>query len=584
MQILPLYQTVLVSMQSLAPSAKVLDTLGPVLAAPFCGRKDKHTGAVDAFTEFWQATYADFPEPPCGHPESITTCFDAVAQAKMEEEEDVMKVEDMTAVHEDVESPTLEISPELATESMVVEGEEVVESDEEGSVVIPSPNPLVRRPASAIFSRESSPVASLVLVPTTPTTIPRDLTSPHRSHKSAVRDQHSAILRDASPIIEPPPTRVPSTPKRSPKKNKENQSPMPAIASITERLAVRSPLLLETILGKRSRSDDVEDMANLDGKLSKRSRLEASPLTPSALSNVQVYAVVHDASQVLQHAPFPTKSASKLGFSKTCVPDEADEASSDAESETSPVDTTPTPLSRKRKGVFMDAVEVPSVGQVRARRRSSLESLKDGSDTNAETEPEAEPVPVEAPKPTIRRTRSATKLLGKDADFQRLETPKRRRMSRAAQLREEAAAMSSPLQALCDAPPFGSGKYPRSFAVLWVATHQPFVDDSIMVASPATDIFDLPPSDDDPPVGQVTPHRIVSPSLRRVRRMEFNSSSDPPSDDSNMSNSPSTDRVIRKAAWLKKSKYFGSPKPSPRNLRSRSSAASSSSSALGSDF
>ena len=100
-----------------------------MLAAPFCGRKDKHTGAVDAFTEFWQAAYADFPEPPCGHPESITMCFDAVAQAKMEEEEDVMKVEDMTAVHEDVESPALENSPELATEHMVAEGEEAMESE-----------------------------------------------------------------------------------------------------------------------------------------------------------------------------------------------------------------------------------------------------------------------------------------------------------------------------------------------------------------------------------------------------------------------------------------------------------------------
>lgn len=217
-QILPLYQTVLVSMQSLAPSAKVLDTLGPVLAAPFCGRKDKHTGAVDAFTEFWQATYADFPEPPCGYPESITMCFDAVAQAKMEEEEDVMKVEDMTAVHEDVESPTFEVSPELEAEHMVVEGEEAIESDEEGSVVIPSPNSLAPRPASAIFSRESSPVTPLVLVP-------RDLASPHRPHKSAVKDQPSAFPRDASPLADAPPTHVPTTPKRSPKKNKENQSP-----------------------------------------------------------------------------------------------------------------------------------------------------------------------------------------------------------------------------------------------------------------------------------------------------------------------------------------------------------------------
>ncbi len=416
---------------------------------------------MDAFSDFWQATYAELPEPPCGYPESITICFDAVAQAKMEEEEDAMKVEDMTTVHEDLESPTFEVSLEISTEQVVAEGEEAVESDEEGSVVIPSPNTLARRPASAIFSRESSPVAPLVLVPTTPTTIPRDLASPH-----CPQDQLTAIPQDSSPAADASPGCVPSTPKRSSKKNKENRSPAPAIASITERLAVRSPLLLETILGKRPRSDDVEDMASPDGKLSKRSRLEASPLMLSALSNVQVYSVTRDTSHTLRHTPFPTKSASKLVSSKTGVPDEADEASSDLESETSPVETTPTPLSRKRKGVFMDAVEIPSVDQVRARRRSSLESLKDASEVDAEVESEAESAPVEAPKPTIRRTRSATKLLGKDADFQRLETPKRRRMGRAAQLREEAAAMSSPLRALCDAPPFGSGEYSISLAAL----------------------------------------------------------------------------------------------------------------------
>ena len=44
------------------------------------------------------------------------------------------------------------------------------------------------------------------------------------------------------------------------------------------------------------------------------------------------------------------------------------------------------------------------------------------------------------------------------------------------------------------------------------------------------------------------------------------------------------DRVTRKMAWLKKSsKHFSSPKPPLRQLRSRSSVASSSS-ALGSDL
>ncbi|KAI1795696.1 hypothetical protein LXA43DRAFT_1090849 [Ganoderma leucocontextum] len=76
--ILLLYQTVLVSMQLLAPTSKVLDTLGPVLVALFCGHKDKHTGAVDGFSEFWQATYKELPEP---YPKLVTMCFHAVVQA-----------------------------------------------------------------------------------------------------------------------------------------------------------------------------------------------------------------------------------------------------------------------------------------------------------------------------------------------------------------------------------------------------------------------------------------------------------------------------------------------------------------------
>lgn len=103
------------------------------------------------------------------------------------------------------------------------------------------------------------------------------------------------------------------------------------------------------------------------------------------------------------------------------------------------------------------------------------------------------------------------------------------------------------------------------------------IDDSIMVASPH-DVEDLPPSDDDPLIGQVTPHRLVSPALRRVHHIEFNS--DPPSDDSNMSNSPTSQRLTRKIARLG-SERLARP-TSLLAMRPRSRSASSSS-ALGSD-
>lgn len=56
---------------------------------------------------------------------------------------------------------------------------------------------------------------------------------------------------------------------------------------------------------------------------------------------------------------------------------------------------------------------------------------------------------------------------------------------------------------------------------------------------------DDPSSDDDPHrfLGQVTPHRLVSPALRRIKDMD--AFDEPGSDDSNLSASPTADRVAR---------------------------------------
>lgn len=49
-------------------------------------------------------------------------------------------------------------------------------------------------------------------------------------------------------------------------------------------------------------------------------------------------------------------------------------------------------------------------------------------------------------------------------------------------------------------------------------------------------------SDDDPHIGQVTPHHLISPALRRARSL----GRDPPSDDSTLCESPSRDLVTRR--------------------------------------
>lgn len=439
-QILPLYQTVLVSMQSLRADAKILETLGSLLAAPFYGRKDRHAGAAEAFSEFWQATYAEVPEPSTGYSEPILQCLDAVAQARLEEQEDEAKVEDMTEIRNDLDSPVSEWSAPAVTKDAGASDavDESYESEDEGSVIVPSPGTLSRMSIPTlkpvIFSPVTSPEIARV-APSSPKASPRR----HVSSPS-----HSRELD----VVESSPARVPTTPKRSPgkahaSKNKENASPLPMLSSVTERLAARSPLLLESILGKRSRNEDSEELAALGEKILKRGRLETSPLAPSAFTNVQVHMVIHDG----------VKASEELSPElEKPVDEDASSGSSDTQFESAPLETTPTPASRKRKGVFLEAVEVPSVNAVsRTRRRPGL---KPGPSTEVGDAPATE----EAPQPILRRTRSATKLLGKQADFQRLDTPKRRRMNRARELREEAAQMSSPLRSIRDAPLFGSGE------------------------------------------------------------------------------------------------------------------------------
>ncbi|KAI0349585.1 hypothetical protein OH77DRAFT_1440337 [Trametes cingulata] len=551
--ILPLYQTILVTIQGLEKNTYYLECFAPLLEAPFRGRQDKHVGIVEAFADFWQETYAEVPQPSSGWPEQVVRCLEAVAR----EQEDEASVENLTALADDCPSPG---------------GEDVrahAGSDDECSVEPPSPMGLSRLSGPllkpALFSRESSPELPLLLAPSTPKSSPRALpvTTPSRPHKSAIKEPGAAPFPAASPAssaMDSSPIRAPTTPKRSPAKagtgNKENMSPLPRVATVAERLAI-SPLLLESILGKRSRGDEIED-SDLAEKAFKRGRLEASPLAPSAaFSNaVHVRMVMHnDAPELLKGAAVEVPAPSTR-TTEECKVEEDNGSSSSSDSETASISVSSS-ASRKRKGVFLDAVVVPPVPDVlRLKRRLSFEDdgeLLSNDRGSSSDKPE---------QPVLRRTRSATKLLGGQVDFQRLDyTPKKRRMSRAHQLREEAASgpASSPSRALRDAQLFGS-------------------DDSIMLASPSK-AAELPPSDDDQPLGQLTPHRLVSPALRRVQHVEF--SSDPPSDDSTLSNSPSSERVVRKMARLGSER---SVRVTPLQIRPRSVSEFSSFSAFGSDL
>lgn len=64
-------------------------------------------------------------------------------------------------------------------------------------------------------------------------------------------------------------------------------------------------------------------------------------------------------------------------------------------------------------------------------------------------------------------------------------------------------------------------------------------------------------SDDDPHLGQVTPHHLISPAIRRVQKSYDD---DPPSDDSVISASPS------KGAFLRRMQRLGTPRAPPKTL------------------
>ena len=95
---------------------------------------------------------------------------------------------------------------------------------------------------------------------------------------------------------------------------------------------------------------------------------------------------------------------------------------------------------------------------------------------------------------------------------------------------------------------FGSGECSLQCVMSMPLTN--FIDDSITLATPSlvTGSSASLSSDDDPHryVGQVTPHRLVSPAVRRV--LDDDPFTEPGSDDSNMSASPTADRVARMSA------------------------------------
>lgn len=410
MDIAALYQTTSVVLMSLPARAETLHKFTALLGSAFVGREDKPAALSESFLELWETTYASVSPPKDGWPHGIATCLRSVGLIVEDESHDVEEVDSL-----------LKLIPEDITLSPEV----------------PSPDTLAAR-----FFLEP-PTSPLLLRPTIPRTPKsrRRGTTPPRSP--------SPVSSVAPTFILDSPQRSPVTPKRrtpSPKKaDKENESPLRSITSIAERIAKRSP---GAVLGKRPFDlDDGEDLR----ESTKRPRADMSYIFGSNF---------HDAAPSSSFLPQYLPSAPLL--LKDAMVDMASPSKP-------PFEQLPTlkntRSAKKRKGYVLDAVEVPTMKEVRRVDSFIL--------------PTARSLPVlpkdpESPthQKTLRRTRSATKVMGDEYSFERLRyspVKKRKMMSPssgstsrapvAKKRREEYDSDDTVLPSQKELVPFGSGKW-----------------------------------------------------------------------------------------------------------------------------
>ncbi|KAJ7486049.1 hypothetical protein B0H11DRAFT_2016731 [Mycena galericulata] len=465
-----LYEVILMKIRGLDQDVSVLESVGSILESGFVGRESTPAAITDAFTEFWNETYGNYPVPEDGWPAEIQTCLG-------------ISPDEVDELELDAPWDKLSLSPAFR-------GEQVVSANGK-EVPVGSPFKLsdarFRSVSLEAADENGSSVPQEVAskaqpcrpaTPTTPVTIRSRASTPPRPHKlpSAV---HSSPASPDSPLYAPYPPSTPSTPKRTPLRlvpgskpspnkrrklldNKENESPGPLIASVVERITSASPRSGHDLaVSKKHASPNHWE----DERPSKRSKLEG-PLPSGDAPALCHAASESDAEEEEERLVEFTlvERASPMGSSGVAV--------------------GTTPLSKKRKRVLIDAVEVPSVRQVYSRP-------KDAFSFSFATPSKESRVQTRSTAKVVRRA------LGDSTSVSR----KRRRESDA-------------------------------------ISEDPFSDNSVIKGKPASS--DLPSSDDDTYFGQVTPYHVFSPALRRAR-------DDPPSsDDSNMSVSPTKGVVSRR--------------------------------------
>jgi hypothetical protein len=552
MDVLPMYQTVLARMIGMPPQPSILDSLACLVQSAFFGRNDKPEGAVETFVEFWNSTYASVSEPKEGWPVKINRCLDIAGLQSVSAPE----VSD-TLVSENSDTDDAEVESQLLTD------------DCPSSPVVPSPGSLAE--AFAVHHAPAS-LSRDLLVPTTPfklapsspvTPRPKKFASPTRTLEPSIfsvpPSQPLIAVSQRSPTT--PKHRTPGSARiRSEKYDKENMSPLRNIASVTERIADRSPGV--SMLGKR-RFDAVDDKATPDNR-TKRFHHDVSHIFGDALHNSPIRQPIQVNMAQISPMVSPLKTGNRLDLSPlshveklpaldVCLKPPVRRLSSGSHKIAEPSKAT----RKNRSSVVLDAVEVPSLREVMKRHSASFD-VSTNITGSSQSLSYSRSLPVESS--TLRHARSSKVLqeggpMSKSVE-RRKAAPSRpshggvSKRKRIEVLSQEdvfsiSSSLSSPLRRLKEMETMGSGESNISLA-LFFHPNPHIADDSINLATPSlvARSSNVMSSDDDPHrfVGQVTPHRLVSPVIRHVLDDPFVELG---SDDSNLSASPTSERVAR---------------------------------------
>ncbi|KAH9999591.1 hypothetical protein BJV74DRAFT_158676 [Russula compacta] len=579
--VVPLYQTIMVCVQSLGPSIDVLKSLGPLLEAGFTGREDKPQAIVEAFRDYWDLTYAEAPVPKDGWPTPVIACLEA-CEIKVTAKPTPLLPEPIdVAGTEKVPVPTLAPAFTWGSSSTIVGDEDSASDATETSQ---DSNPFVAPTKEAEPEPPSTPKAALATIA---------MSSPRRPSKAATirrADIFSPLAPakldfvvtsgSASSPSSSSPSRLPRTrsPLRSPKKveggsDKENTPPKPpSLPSLLERIAMASSGTTPT-LGKRRASNALNDTrpakknrgaqrvagkpndndddeadddngrgaaATEDDSEVEREEVQQSLLrtvTPSPAAQHHLAAALTAFTTVPRAPPLPFPRSSSRSSSPT-----------------------PQPAShkRKRRGVFMDAVEVPGPPAAPPRRnqpprrcaslhmtrqRQQQQSQTTTSSTSTLEASMAAPVPVPpSPSPAVRRNLRRAKSLvdvmmnagvPKPSPVTPARRPgKRQKVSAASVVVKKAKkAWAKSVDEVDDDSVVAAGSSSSPISASLKRAQVLFGSDDSMAAAVAADAeIDYPggaarpsceSSDDDPHLGQVTPHHIFSPAPRRLSSRFF---------------------------------------------------------------